>query len=64
MKLSHREKKLKFYEQEIKYWERLRSQYESLGETETWQQIYDLMFERVKKLEAEDQDQETGNGLH
>ena len=64
MKLSHREKRLKFYEQEIKYWERLRKQYEALEEIETWQKIYDLMFEKIKELEAEDQDQETGNGLH
>jgi hypothetical protein len=64
MKYSHREKRLKFYEQEIKYWERLRKQYEALEEIETWQKIYDLMFEKIKELEAEDQDQETGNGLH
>jgi hypothetical protein len=64
MKYSHREKRLKFYEQEIKYWERLRKQYEALEEVETWQKIYDLMFEKIKELEAEDQDQETGNGLH
>jgi hypothetical protein len=64
MKLSHREKKLRFHEQEIKNWERQRSRYEAFGETETWQKIYDLLFERIKKLETEDQDQETGNGLH
>jgi hypothetical protein len=63
MKLSHREKKLRFHEQEIKNWERQRSRYEAFGETETWQKIYDLLFERIKKLETEDQDQETGNGL-
>jgi hypothetical protein len=64
MKLSHREKKLQFQEQEVKYWESQRSRYEAFGETETWQKIYDLLFERVKKLETEDQDEETGNGLH
>jgi len=64
MKLSHREKKLQFHEQEIKYWESQRGMYEAFGETETWQKIYDLLFERVKKLETEDQDEETGNGLH
>jgi hypothetical protein len=64
MKLSHREKKLQFHEKEMKYWERQRSRYEAFGEMETWQKIHDVLFERIKKLETEDQDQETGNGLH
>jgi hypothetical protein len=64
MKLSRREKKLQFHEQEMKYWERQRSRYEAFGETETWQKIYDLLFKRIKELETEGQDEETGNGLH
>jgi hypothetical protein len=64
MKLSSREKKLQSYEHEIKYWESQRRRYEAFGETETWQKIYDLLFERTKKLETEDQDEETRNGLH
>lgn len=64
MNLSHREKKLQFHEKEMKYWERQRSRYEAFGESETWQKIYDLLFERAKKLESEDQDEETRNGLH
>jgi len=63
MKLSRREKKLQFHEQEMKYWERQRSRYEAFGETETWQKIYDLLFKRIE-LETEGQDEETGNGLH
>jgi hypothetical protein len=64
MKLSRREKKLQFHEQEMKYWERQRSRYEAFGETEMWQKIYDLLFKRIKELETEGQDEETGNGLH
>ena len=48
----------------MKCWERQRSRYEASGEAETWQKIYDVLFERIKKLETEDQDEETGNGLH
>jgi hypothetical protein len=48
----------------MKYWERQRSRYEAFGEMETWQKVHDVLFERIKKLETEDQDQETGNGLH
>ena len=63
MKLSHREKKLQFQEKEMKYWERQRSRYEAFGEAETWQKIYVVLFERIKQLETEDQDEETGDGL-
>ena len=63
MKLSHREKKLQFQEKEMKYWERQRSRYEAFGEAETWQKIYIVLFERIKQLETEDQDEETGDGL-
>jgi hypothetical protein len=48
----------------MKYWERQRSRYEAFGETETWQKIYDLLFKRIKELETEGQDEETGDGLH